>query len=172
MNSTHMPYISFQQHYLQLSTIHSPPPPRSPVHLVAAEEIEPVETIEIESTDDIVFIETVAAPARPAVERQRVVRERGRTLRPRVASTNDDDEFFVEKVDGWKEEWGIEFFFIKWAGYTVDYNTWENGVEKRSEIPEMLADYFTESGFDDEVSNFDDVNDRTYVNKRKRRRVM
>jgi hypothetical protein len=166
-----MPDISFQQHYLQLSTINSPPPPRSPVHLVAAEEIEPVETIELESTDDdIVFIETVAAPARPAVERQRVVRERGRTLRPRVASTNDDDEFFVEKVVGWKVERGIEFFLIKWAGYTDNYNTWENGVEKRREIPEMVADYFTESGYDDEVSRFDDVNDITYVNRRSKRR--
>jgi hypothetical protein len=36
----------------------------------------------------------------------------------------------------------------------------------------MIEEYFTELGVDDEVSNFDDVNDRTYVNKRKRRRVM
>jgi hypothetical protein len=93
-------------------------------------------------------------------------------LRPRVASTNDDDEFFVEKVDGWKEEWGIEFFFIKWAGYSEEFNTWVNGSEKRREIPYMIEEYFTELGVDDEVSNIDDINDRTYVNKRKRRRLL
>jgi hypothetical protein len=58
---------------------------------------------------------------------------------------------------------------IKWAGYTDNYNTWENGVEKREEIPNMIEEYFTESG-DDEVSRFDDVNDITYVNRRSKRR--
>jgi hypothetical protein len=81
-------------------------------------------------------------------------------------------------ISGWSKDQicilyyqrGIEFFFIKWAGYTDDYNTWENGVEKRREIPEIVADYFIVSGFDDEVSCFNDVNDITYVNRRSKRR--
>jgi hypothetical protein len=117
-------------------------------------------------------VATVDAPVRPPPERRTVERGRGRTLRPRLVSTNEDDEFFVEKVVGWKVERGIEFFLIKWAGYTDNYNTWENGVEKREEIPEMIDEYFTELGVDDEVSNYDDINDRTYVNKRKRRRLL
>ena len=36
-------------------------------------------------------------------------------------------------------------------------------------IPNMIEEYFTESG-DDEVSRFDDVNDITYVNRRSKRR--
>jgi hypothetical protein len=65
-------------------------------------------------------------------------------LRPRVVSTNDDDEFFVEKVVGWKEERAREYFSIKWAGHTEEFNTWEDGLEKRREIPDMIEDYFTE----------------------------
>ena len=48
----------------------------------------------------------------------------------------------------------------------------ENGAEKRREIPDMIEEYFTELGVDDEVSNIDDINDRTYVNKRNRRRLL
>jgi hypothetical protein len=170
LNSTQIPHSNEPRRMLQVSAIQSPLAPRSPVHLVAAEEWEPVE---VESSDDdVVFVAAVAAPVRPPRERRREERGRGRALRPRVVSTNDDDEFFVEKVVGWKVERGREYFSIKWAGYSEDFNTWEDGLEKRREIPEMVADYFTESGFDDEVSNFDDVNDRTYVNKRKRRRLM
>jgi hypothetical protein len=168
LNSTQIPHSNEPRRMLQVSAIQSPLAPRSPVHLVAAEEWEPVE---VESSDDdVVFVAAVAAPVRPPRERRREERGRGRALRPRVVSTNDDDEFFVEKVVGWKVERGIEFFLIKWAGYTDNYNTWENGVEKRREIPEMVADYFTESGYNDEVSRFDDVNDHTYVNRRSKRR--
>jgi hypothetical protein len=84
-------------------------------------------------------------------------------LRPRVVSTNEDDEFFVEKVGGCKVERGCEFFLNKWAGYTEEFNTWENGAEKRLEIPEIVEEYFTELGVDDEVSNYDDINN--YINK-------
>jgi hypothetical protein len=168
LNSTHLPDNSIQQPLLQVSAINSPPqqqqlPLQHPQELVL---------MELSSDDDVVFVAAVAAPVRPPRERRREERGRGRALRPRVVSTNDDDEFFVEKVVGWKVERGREYFSIKWAGYSEDFNTWEDGLEKRREIPEMVADYFTESGFDDEVSNFDDVNDRTYVNKRKRRRLM
>ncbi len=48
----------------------------------------------------------------------------------------------------------------------------ENGAEKRREIPDMIEEYFTELGVDDEVSIFDDVNNCTYVNKRNRRRLL
>ena len=67
---------------------------------------------------------------------------------------------------------GREYFSIKWAGYSEDFNTWEDGLEKRREIPDMIEEYFTELGVDDEVSIFDDVNNCTYVNKRKRRRLL
>jgi DNA-binding helix-hairpin-helix protein with protein kinase domain len=93
-------------------------------------------------------------------------------LRPRVVSTNEDDEFFVEKVVGWCVERGREYFSIKWAGYSEDFNTWEDSLEKRREIPDMIEEYFTEFGFDDEVSRCDGLNDQTYVNRRKRRRFL
>jgi hypothetical protein len=146
LNSTHLPDTSIQQPLLQVTAINSPPqqqqlPLQHPQELVL---------MELSSDDDDVFVAAVAAPVRPPRERRREERGRGRALRPRVVSTNDDDEFFVEKVVGWKVERGIEFFLIKWAGYTDNYNTWENGVEKRREIPEMVADYFTESEFDDD----------------------
>jgi hypothetical protein len=164
MNSTHLSDTSLQQHHLHFSTIHSPLPPRSLVHIVAVAETEQAETNELESTDDdIVFIEAIAATARPALERCR--EGRGRPLRPRVVSTNEDDEFFVEKVVGWKVERGREFFLNKWAGFTEEFNTWENGAEKRLEIPEIVEEYFTELGVDDEVSNYDDINN--YIIKEK-----
>jgi hypothetical protein len=114
-------------------------------------------------------VATVDAPVRPPPERRTVERGRGRVLRPRVVRPNEE-EYFVEKVVSWMMERGRELFLIKWAGYGEEDNTWEDGVEKRREIPEMVADYFTESGFDDEVSRFDDVNDHTYVNRRSKRR--
>jgi hypothetical protein len=54
-------------------------------------------------------------------------------LRPRLGSTNED-EFFVEKVEGWKVERGREYFSIKWVGYTEEFNTWENWAVKRREF--------------------------------------
>jgi hypothetical protein len=100
--------------------------------------------MELSSDDYVAFVAAVAAPVRPPRERRREEIGRGRALRPRVVSTNDDDEFFVEKVVGWKEERGREYFSIKWAGYTEEFNTWEDGLEKRREIPDMIEDYFTE----------------------------
>ena len=83
-------------------------------------------------------------------------------MRPRVVRPNED-EYFVEKVLGWMMERGRELFLMKWAGYGEEDNTWEDGVEKRRKIPEMVADYFTES-------RFDDVSDHKYVNRRSKRR--
>ncbi len=94
---------------------------------------------------------TFDAPVRQPPERRTEERERGRALRPRVVRPNED-EYFVEKVLGWMMERGRELFLMKWAGYGEEDKTWEDGVEKRRKIPEMVADYFTESGFDDEVS--------------------
>jgi hypothetical protein len=83
-------------------------------------------------------------------------------LRPRAVSS-EGDEYFVEEVVGWKIERGREFFLIKWAGYSDDYNTWENGQEKRREIPNMVADYFDELGVTDDEDNFDNTKDITYI---------
>ncbi len=106
-------------------------------------------------------------------KKERSKRKRQTTEAP-LLSTNVGDQFFVEKVDGCSEvERGHEFFLIKWSGYSDYYITWEDGVEKRREIPNMVTDYFTELGVDDDVimrSNYEDVNDHTYVNRRSKRR--
>jgi hypothetical protein len=163
LNSTQIPHSNEPRRMLQVSAIQSP---QSPVHIVGEDIMEPVEVNEVESSDDdIIFVEEVAAPTRP--ERRR--RRSGIQLRPRII-IQDEEEYFVEKVVGWMMERGRELFLIKWAGYSDEHNTWEDGVEKRREIPEMVADYFTESGFDDELSRFDDLNDHTYVNRRSKRR--
>jgi hypothetical protein len=112
-------------------------------------------------------VEAVAASARPEWRRRRS----GIQLRPRLIF-NDEEEYFVEKVVGLMMERGREIFLIKLAGYREEYNTWEHGVEKRREFPEIIDDYFTELGFDDEESNFDDINDRTYVNRWSKRRCL
>ena len=66
--------------------------------------------MELSSDDYVAFVAAVAAPVRPPRERRREERGRGRALRPRVVSTNDDDEFFVEKVVGWKIERVVSIF--------------------------------------------------------------
>jgi hypothetical protein len=156
LNSTQIPHSNEPRRLLQVSAIQSPLAPLSPVHIVEEEMMEPV--VAESSDDDIIFVEAFAAPARPKRRRRRS----GIQLRPRLIF-QDEEEYFVEKVVGWMMERGRELFLIKLAGYGEEDNTWEDGVEKRREIPEMVADYFTES-------RFDDVSDHKYVNRRSKRR--
>ncbi len=106
------------------------------------------------SEDEIIFVAAVAATVTPPRERRQIG-----VLRPRAVSS-EGDEYFLEVV-GWKIERGREYFLIKWAGYSDDYNTWENGQEKRLEIPNMVADYYDELDVTDDEENFDNSQDIT-----------
>jgi hypothetical protein len=147
-----------QEIQLIQSPIHSPP-----THLSLLPE---PETLNI-SDDDIVFVEAVAAPFREDRRRRRS----GIQLRPRIIFPVDE-EYFVEKVVGWMVVRGREFYLIKWSGYGEEDNTWEDGAEKRREIPDMIADYFNELGLEDEQDNSEDNYDLTDINQRKRRRFL
>ncbi len=74
--------------------------------------------VEVDSPDDDIIVEAVAAPARPKRRRRRS----GIQLRPRIIF-KDEDEYFVEKGVGWMMVRGRELFLIKWAGYLEEYNT-------------------------------------------------
>ena len=49
-------------------------------------------------------------------------------------------------MDGWE-----------WSGVGEEYNTYEDGAEKRREIPDMIAEYFNELGVEYEEDNFEDI---------------
>jgi hypothetical protein len=149
-----------QQSPIQDETTHQQFPPQQ-----SLQQLDATQLLE-SSEDEVIFVAAVAAPVRPPRERRQIG-----VLRPRAVSS-EGDEYFVEEVVGWKIQRGREFFLIKWAGYSDDYNTWENGQEKRREIPNMVADYFDELGVTDDEDNFDNTKDITYVNSRKKRRLL
>jgi hypothetical protein len=86
--------------------------------------------------DEIVFVGEIAAPERRRRRARRVL--------------DDDDEYVVERVVDRRYFHRVEQFLIKWAGYDDDENSWENGFEKRVEIPEAIALYFQNNGIADD----------------------
>lgn len=58
-----------------------------------------------------------------------------------LSSSSEDDVYEVEEILDYYKENGKELFLIKWAGWTKEWNTWEdkenvNGCEK------VLVDFF------------------------------
>ncbi len=64
----------------------------------------------------------------------------------------------------------VEQFLIKSVGYNDDENSWENGFEKRVEIPEAIALYFQNNGIaDDGIMIFRRSRDEEFVGDRQPR---
>ena len=125
------------QHFIQFLQLPPPPPPPQepsvlePVQMQqeAVEPPEQVELLEEEQVevqgDEIIVVGEVAPPER----------RRRRTRRVR-------DEYVVESVVDRRYFHRVEQFLIKWSGYDDDENSWEDGHEKRREIPDAISLYF------------------------------
>jgi hypothetical protein len=173
--------VEFEQIFNQLrGFVHlSPPPPPPPQepplllqdlilpepveHQVEQVELfgEPVEvpgeeTIELESSSDdneIIVVAEIGAPER---------RRRPRRVR-------DEAEYVVESVLDRRYFHRVEQFLIKWTGYDDDENSWEDGHEKRREIPDAISLYFQINGIADDGLMLLQSRDEEFVEDRQPR---